>query len=51
MKQNLNKGPAPKSAIQHFWSADWHRPEGTWISLKHILFDFFRDKDVSQFVF
>ena len=55
MDQNSEVGPAPKRVIQHFWSADWHKfgpqPEGAWIELKHILFQFFRDKDASQFVF
>ena len=44
MDQNSNVGPAPKRAIRHFWSANWHkfgpRPGGTWIKIKHILFDF-----------
>ena len=44
MDQNSNTGPAPKRAIWHFWSADWHKlgpwPKGTWIKLKYILFDF-----------
>ena len=45
MDQNSNTGPAPKSAIRHFWSADhWHKhgpqPKGTWIEIKLILFDF-----------
>ena len=48
MNQNSNMGPAPKRAIRHFWSVDWHKlgpwPEGTWIRLKLILFQFFRDK-------
>ena len=44
INQNPNEGPAPKRAIQHFWSANRHKfgpqPEGTWIKLKQILFDF-----------
>ena len=44
MDQNSNEELAPKRAIQHFSSANWHklghRPEGTWIKMKPILFDF-----------
>ena len=44
MDQNLNTRLAPKRAIQHFCSADWHKfgpwPEGTLIEIKHIIFDF-----------
>ena len=44
MDQNANVGPAPEKAIWHFSSADWHKqgpwPEGTWIEIKYILFDF-----------
>ena len=51
MHSNSKAGLASKSAIRHFWSADrhfqrakWHTlgfwPEGIWVTLKHILFDF-----------
>ena len=34
MDQNSEVGPAPKRAILHFWSADWHKfgPTGTFHS-------------------
>ena len=36
-------------------SADWHkfvaRPEDSWIEINLTIFNFFRDKDVSQFVY
>ena len=42
--QNSNIGLAPKKAIRHFWSADWHkcgpRPEGIWIEINLTFFNF-----------
>ena len=41
---NSNTGPAPKKAIWHSWSTNWHKcrpqPQGTWIEINLILFDF-----------
>ena len=42
--QNSNTGSAPKRAIRHFSSADWHKleakPEYTWIEINLTFFDF-----------
>ena len=42
--QNSNASPAPKRAIRHFLSANWHkcnaRPEGSWIEINLTFFDF-----------
>ena len=52
MDQSSNEELAPKRAIQHFSSTNWHklgpRPEGTWIKLKPILFDFLEIRTLSN---
>ena len=44
LDQNSNVGSAPKKAIWHSWSADWHkleaRPEDFWIEISPNLFNF-----------